>query len=125
MVGIFFIAIGGATGAVCRYLTANWMASKFGANFPLGTLVVNIIGCFVIGLFMAITLGKLSINPYWRLFIAVGFLGGLTTFSSFSYETFMLLQGTDFMRAFYNIALNLFGGFAATWLGFALARFIG
>jgi CrcB protein len=125
MLGVFLVAIGGGLGAVSRYLASNWMASRFGADFPFGTLLVNIIGCFIIGLFMAMTIDRLNISPYWRLFITVGFLGGLTTFSSFSYETLHLLQEADVMRAFYNVGLNLFGGFFATWLGFGFARLIG
>ena len=124
MLGVFFVAIGGAIGSVTRYLASNWMAERFGADFPLGTLLVNVIGCFIIGLFMAMATERLSISPYWRLLIAVGFLGGLTTFSSFSYETLRLLQDADILRAFYNVGLNLVCGFLATWVGIILSRLI-
>jgi fluoride exporter len=124
MLGVFFVALGGAIGSVTRYLASNWMAERFGADFPLGTLLVNIIGCFIIGLFMAMATERLSISPYWRLLIAVGFLGGLTTFSSFSYETLRLVQDADIMRAFYNVGFNLVGGFFATWLGIIISRLI-
>lgn len=124
MLGVFLVAIGGAIGAVSRYVASNWMSTRFGADFPLGTLLVNIIGCFIIGLFMAMTAERLSVSPYWRLLIAVGFLGGLTTFSSFSYETLRLLQDADIMRAFYNVGFNLLGGFLATWFGIIVSRLI-
>lgn len=124
MLGVLLVAVGGAIGSVSRYLVSNWMVARFGSEFPLGTLLVNIVGCFIIGLFMAMSSERLSMSPYWRLLIAVGFLGGLTTFSSFSYETLRLLQDADIMRAFYNVGLNLTGGFLATWLGLMISRLI-
>lgn len=124
MLGVLLVAVGGAIGSVSRYLVSNWMVARFGSEFPLGTLLVNIIGCFIIGLFMAMSSERLSMSPYWRLLIAVGFLGGLTTFSSFSYETLRLLQDADMMHAFYNVGLNLTGGFLATWLGLMISRLI-
>lgn len=122
MLGVILVAIGGGIGSVARYLTSNWMADRFGMDFPMGTLVVNVVGCFIIGLFMTLATERLSISPYWRLFIAVGCLGGLTTFSSFSYETLRLLQNADILRAFYNVGLNLAIGFFATWLGMGVVR---
>lgn len=122
MLEIILVAIGGGIGSVARYLTSNWAAARFGADFPLGTLLVNVVGCFIIGLFMALTTERLSVSPYWRLLVAVGFLGGLTTFSSFSYETLRLLQDADATQAFYNVGLNVLVGFFATWLGMSVAR---
>lgn len=124
MLGIILVAIGGGIGSVARYLTSNWMAERYGMEFPLGTLAVNVVGCFIIGLFMTLATERLSISPYWRLFIAVGCLGGLTTFSSFSYETLRLLQNADIMRAFYNVGLNVVVGFFATWLGMGVVRLL-
>ncbi|EGO64107.1 fluoride efflux transporter CrcB [Acetonema longum] len=121
---ILVVAIGGAIGSVARYLTSGWAAARFGADFPYGTLMVNVVGCFIIGVFMTLTTERLIIGPYWRLFIAVGFLGGLTTFSSFSYETIRLLQEADMLRAFYNAGLNVLIGFTATLLGIGAARFL-
>ncbi|SDF72971.1 fluoride efflux transporter CrcB [Sporomusa acidovorans] len=122
MLEIILVAVGGGIGATTRYLTSNWAAARFGTEFPLGTLLVNVVGCFIIGLFMTLTTERLSVSPYWRLLIAVGFLGGLTTFSSFSYETLRLLQDADVMRAFYNVGLNVLVGFLATWLGMGAAK---
>ena len=81
-------------------------------------------GCFLIGLFMTLTTERLIVSPYWRLIFAVGFLGGLTTFSSFSYETLRLVEGSDLLLAFYNTGLNMIVGFAATWAGIVVARLI-
>lgn len=121
---IVLVAIGGGIGATSRYLASNWAAARFGAEFPYGTLIVNIVGCFIIGAFMTITTERLIVSPYWRLFVTVGFVGGLTTFSSFSYETLHLLQDADVMRAFYNVGLNILVGFFATWLGIGAAKLI-
>jgi CrcB protein len=124
MLKILVVAVGGSIGAVSRYLVSTWAAERFGAGFPYGTLIVNVVGCFIIGIFMTMTTERFIINPYWRLLITVGFVGGLTTFSSFSYETFRLLEDADMMMAFYNIALNLALGFFATWLGIGAARLV-
>ena len=116
------VAIGGAIGACTRYLVSVWAAGRFGSEFPMGTLIVNIVGCFIIGVFMTLTTERLMVSPYWRLVFAVGFLGGLTTFSSFGYETLRLVEEADLLQAFWNIALNLGVGLGATWLGIVGAR---
>ena len=124
MLSIVFVAIGGGIGATTRYLVSTWAAARFGSTFPYGTLIVNVVGCFIIGAFMSIATEKLIVNPYWRLFIAVGFLGGLTTFSSFSFETLRLLEEADIMQAFANVGLNVLVGLTATWLGIAAAKLL-
>jgi fluoride exporter len=124
MLKIVLVAVGGSIGAITRYLVSNWAAERFGAGFPYGTLIVNVIGCFIIGAFMTVTTERLIVSPYWRLLVTVGFVGGLTTFSSFSYETFRLLEDADLMVSFYNIGLNLILGFFATWLGISAARLV-
>lgn len=122
MLEVILVAIGGAIGSTARYLVSTWAVTRYGAEFPYGTLIVNIVGCFIIGVFMTLATERLSISPYWRLFITVGFVGGMTTFSSFSYETIHLLQDADMLRAFYNVGLNILVGFSATWLGIGVAR---
>lgn len=114
---ILIVALGGGIGAVTRYAVSLWTAARFGSTFPYGTLLVNVIGCFIIGVFMTLVTEKMVVSPYWRLLVATGFLGGLTTFSSYSYETFTLLKEAGMVSAFYNIAANLITGFFATWLG--------
>lgn len=119
---VMLVAVGGAVGSAARYLVSVWAATRYGADFPYGTLIVNIAGCFIIGAFMTLVTERLSVSPYWRLLVTVGFVGGMTTFSSFSYETIHLLQEADMLRAFYNVGLNILVGFSATWLGIVVAR---
>lgn len=124
MIQVLTVALGGSLGAVTRYLVSQWAARKLGAGFPYGTLLVNTIGCFIIGFFMTLAVEKYVISPYWRLLVTVGFLGGLTTFSSFSYETFKLLESGTGVVALLNVASNLFLGFTLTWLGVICGRAI-
>lgn len=124
MLKVMLVAVGGGIGATTRYLVSTWAAERFGTDFPYGTLIVNVVGCFIIGAFMTVTTERLIVSPYWRLLVTVGFVGGLTTFSSYSYETFKLLQEADIMMAMYNLLANLIVGFFATWLGISAARLI-
>ncbi|EIW18928.1 MULTISPECIES: fluoride efflux transporter CrcB [Pelosinus] len=124
MLRIIAVAVGGSIGATARYLVSLWASERFGADFPYGTLIVNVAGCFIIGIFMTLTTERFIVNPYWRLLVTVGFVGGLTTFSSFSYETFRVLEDSNVIIALYNIGLNLLLGFAATWIGIGVARLV-
>ena len=121
---IIAVAVGGSVGAVSGYLVSQYMAAKFGASLPYGTFVVNVVGCLIIGAFMTLATEKFIISPYWRLIVVVGFVGGLTTFSSFSYETFKLLENSSLGYALANVVFNLLFGFSATWIGIILARLI-
>ncbi len=122
MLNLLLVALGGSIGASTRYLISTWAAERFGTNFPFGTLMVNIAGCFIIGAFMTIATEKFIVHPHWRLLVTVGFLGGLTTFSSFSYETFKLLGDGNWLLAVGNIMTNLVFSLLATWLGISLAK---
>ncbi|EAX46388.1 CrcB protein [Thermosinus carboxydivorans Nor1] len=122
MLKIFLVALGGSIGATARYLISDWAAQRWGADFPYGTLIVNIAGCFIIGLFMALVTERIIVSPYWRLLVTVGFVGGLTTFSSFSYETIKLVNDGQMTFALYNILSNFVLGFFATWTGISLAK---
>lgn len=124
MFKLLAVAVGGSIGATTRYLVSTWAAERFGADFPYGTLIVNVVGCFIIGAFMTATTERFIVNPYWRLIVTVGFVGGLTTFSSFSYESFKLLEDGSVTLVIYNILLNFSFGFLATWLGISAARLI-
>jgi CrcB protein len=124
LLNLLAVAVGGAIGACTRYLVSGWAAGRFGAEFPMGTLIVNVVGCFIIGVFLTLTTERLIVSPYWRLVVAVGFLGGLTTFSSFGYETLRLMEDADVLPALLNVALNLGVGLGATWLGIVGARLI-
>lgn len=121
---ILLVALGGGLGSVARYAVSLWAAARLGTSFPYGTLIANVLGCFVIGIFMTIVTERFIANPYWRLLITTGFLGGFTTFSSYSYETFKLFEDTGINVAFYNLAANLVSGLMATWLGIKVVRIL-
>ena len=122
MIDYLVIGIGGFTGAVSRYAVAMWVGERWGRSFPLGTLVVNLSGCFLIGLLMTFFLERYMVNTEWRLFLVVGFLGAYTTFSTFEYETGGLLGDGEFLFAALNVVLSVAAGFAALKLGELLAR---
>ena len=124
MMKVMMVAVGGGIGATTRYLVSTWAAEKFGTDFPYGTLIVNVVGCFIIGAFMTLATERLIVSPYWRLLVTVGFVGGLTTFSSYSYETLKLLEEANIMMAMYNLLANVMMGFLATWVGISAARLI-
>lgn len=88
---ILSVAVGGALGAVCRYLLGNFISRASGSALPWGTFAINIIGCFCMGLLMTLIVERGLLPAAWRLFLCVGLLGGFTTFSSFGYESLMLL----------------------------------
>lgn len=119
---VIMVALGGGIGSVTRYLVSLWAVERWGSEFPFGTLLVNIAGCFIIGAFMVCVTERIIANPYWRLLTVTGFLGGLTTFSSFSYETLKLLEDGQLQWAVYNVLINVVCGLAATWLGIIAAR---
>ncbi|MGL5513792.1 MAG: fluoride efflux transporter CrcB [Sporomusa sp.] len=124
MINVLVVAIGGGIGAATRYLVTCWAAERFGSHFPYGTFFVNVAGCFVIGLFFELAIYKGVIKPECRLFVTTGFLGGLTTFSTFSYETVKLLQDEHISFALYNILGNCLLGLLATWAGISLAHYL-
>ena len=111
----------GAVGTGARYLIAIWCARRLGSAFPYGTLIVNLAGCFAIGALMhtALTLGWPATT---RAALTIGFIGGLTTYSSFNYETMRLFEEGAPASAGANLALTLVGGFIAGWLGLMAAR---
>jgi CrcB protein len=116
------IGIGGFLGANARYLVAGWMTERYGYSFPYGTLVINVSGSFVLGLFLALSTDRLIIHPHWRLFFAIGFLGGYTTFSAFSFESFSLLLERSFLLAVANMVGSVLLGQLAVLVGMLIAR---
>ncbi|WP_255451242.1 CrcB family protein [Sporomusa sp. KB1] len=98
--------------------------SKTGYVISIWHFISNVVGCFIIGIFITIVTEKFIVNSYWRLLITTGFLDGLTTFSSYSYETFKLFEDTGINAAFYNIAANLISGLLATWLEIKAIRIL-
>lgn len=106
MTNLLFVALGGSIGAVFRYLISLFAISLFGLAFPFGTLIVNAIGSFFMGILYAV--GQVShLSPEIKALIGVGLLGALTTFSTFSNETLLLIQNGAWIKALFNIALNL------------------
>ncbi len=118
------IGLGGFLGANARFLLQQWLANYWGTSFPYGTLFINVSGSFVIGLFLTLATGRLAWPPEYRLFVAVGFLGGYTTFSSFSYETLRLLEQGQWGAAGWYFLGNTGLGMIAVFLGVTLARLL-
>jgi CrcB protein len=118
------IFVGGGVGSFSRFLISTWVANQFGPAFPFGTLAVNLIGCLMIGLIAGLPLASASLSPATRLLLMTGFLGGLTTFSSYEYESFMLAADGAFGRALLNLSVSVVLGFLAVGLGYVVMRFL-
>ncbi|HTY58226.1 MAG TPA: fluoride efflux transporter CrcB [Bacteroidota bacterium] len=121
---ILLVFIGGGLGAVARYLLQGAVYRITGASFPYGTIVVNIIGCFTIGLLMSSMEERFLAAPSLRIFLTIGILGGFTTFSSFSYETMALLREGDLLMGGLNVVASVAICLGATWLGLGLGRYV-
>jgi fluoride exporter len=121
MTRLVSICLAGAIGTGTRYLVALWAARRLGSVFPYGTLIVNIAGCFAIAVLMqaGMTLGW---SPSVRAALTIGFVGGLTTYSSFNYETLRLLEEGAPLAAFANVAFTFVGCAVAGWIGLFIAR---
>lgn len=115
------IMIGGGLGSLCRYGLASAVYATFGRDFPWGTLAANILGCFLIGV-LTIVIAERQLDEIWRTTLVVGFLGGFTTFSSFSLETIVLLQNNDPIKALLNILLSIGICLLSTWVGMLIAK---
>lgn len=118
---ILFVALGGACGSVLRYLVSrNANVNYVWFDLPIGTILVNIVGCFLIGFLSVFLLSPEREN--YRLLLIVGFLGGFTTFSAFGIETFQLIQNGKTFAAFLNVAISLVLGLGAVALGYFLSK---
>ncbi len=115
----FFVAIGGAIGASLRYFLFETTMTLLGRGFPYATLLVNVIGSFAMGALYASIQHEYIITP-WRMFLGMGFLGALTTFSTFSLDTLLLMQQGDWFKAALNIILNVFVCILVAWVGMQL-----
>jgi CrcB protein len=116
------IFVAGGLGTVARYLVGLWARDALGTMFPYGTLIVNVVGCFFIAAITRVALTTDLISPTVRLTLTTGFLGGLTTYSSFNLETTRLLYDRAWYAAIINFGATVLGCFAAGLLGFAIAR---
>jgi fluoride exporter len=121
-----WIAVGSALGGVARYWCSGVAARLIGETFPWGTIIVNIAGSFIIGFFATLTGpdGRIFADTLTRQFVMIGFLGGYTTFSSFSLQTLALLRDGEWLLASANIALSVIACLLAVWAGYALAASI-
>ena len=122
---ITLVALGGALGSVSRYLLGTWVqAASQSIDFPFGTLSVNLIGCFVIGLLSQLAETRGVFTPETRALVFFGVLGGFTTFSSFGNDTMNLLRDGETVNALVNIGANIIFGLALVWLGRMVAYWI-
>jgi fluoride exporter len=117
MQNIFFVFIGGGLGSILRYLLSGAIYRWTNSVFPLGTIAVNTIGCFLIGLMMVGMGGRFIVSPSLRIFLTIGLLGGFTTFSTFSYETIALLKDGEILFSTINIIGSFVACLAATYAG--------
>ncbi len=119
---IFLVGTGGFIGSVSRYLISRFMQASFPSAFPFGTFAVNILGCLLIGLIYGLSEKSTAITMGWRLFLAVGFCGGFTTFSTFANENLALLRDGEFLYFFLYTGFSVLLGIAATFFGVIITK---
>lgn len=119
---ILALGIGGFIGSNLRYFITLKTHALFGNNFPYGTFAVNILGCFFLGFLAVYGNEVVNLSTNTKLLLGTGMMGALTTFSTFSFETFSLMRHSSYRLAFTSMALNLFLGIIAVWMGFELAK---
>ena len=120
MIQLLWVGLGGFVGAILRFQISLWAHRWVAGPFPIGTLVVNVVGCFLIGALMT-RVDHGAFSPQTRVFLGAGFLGALTTFSTFGYETFDLLRDGSSGLAAASVLLNVVVGLLAVWLGVSVA----
>ncbi len=121
-VRIFLLVIFGALGTLARYAFQGFVQNQTGADFPTGTLAVNLSGCFLLGVLGQYSLEHLAIPPDWRIGITLGFFGAYTTFSTFSWETFHMMQDGEWLKVLSYVLLSVVGGVLAAALGIRLGE---
>jgi fluoride exporter len=111
------VLAGAAVGGLARYVLSTAVMQRFPMRFPLGTLAVNVTGCFLIGVLMTVLTEKWNVNPAWRLLLVTGVLGGYTTYSSFAWETYQAVRDGSFLIGLMNVLLSVVLGYVAVWCG--------
>ena len=124
MVNLSLVFVGGGIGAVARYWMQGFVYRFMSGIFPYGTIAVNVLGCFIIGLLMTGMEERFMVNPSLRIFITVGILGGFTTFSSFSFETIALFQDGEVFFGMLNIVASVVICLSATYIGVFTGKLI-
>jgi fluoride exporter len=124
MTNLLLVGCGGFIGSICRY-SLNGLIQRFLSQpwLPYGTLVINILGCFLIGLLSGLSEMRQFLSPEFRLMVFIGLLGGFTTFSTFGYESYGLAKNGNFSATLFNIAIHVIFGLFAVWLGDYIAKF--
>ncbi|MEO6836765.1 MAG: fluoride efflux transporter CrcB [Ginsengibacter sp.] len=117
------VGLGSFIGGVARYLITLLIQNKFTSTFPYGTLGVNIIGCFLIGIIYGLS-ERGNVGAEWRIFLATGIMGGFTTFSSFSNDTVSMLRDAQYWQALSYIGTSVLVGIAATFVGISLIKYL-
>ncbi|MDQ6761664.1 MAG: fluoride efflux transporter CrcB [Bacteroidota bacterium] len=120
---ILAVGIGSCIGGICRYLLSIFIQNKYLSSFPFGTLSVNIIGCLLIGIVFGVS-EKSLLSIEWRMFLVTGFLGGFTTFSSFSNETIGLIRDGQYWPALTYVGASVVVGLLATFIGISLIKML-
>lgn len=116
------VGVGSFLGGIARYGVQLYFQRSFPSSFPLGTLVVNVAGCFIIGIIYALSVKENLLSPQWRIFLATGFCGGFTTFSTFAYENIFLLSEREYLSTALYIGLSVLLGLLAAYAGALLVR---
>jgi CrcB protein len=124
MLRILLVGVGGFVGTLFRYWLSGVIARRYGETFPLGTLVVNAIGCFIIGFLFYFFYDRSLTTPTARTVVLIGVIGGFTTFSSYGLQTFTLLRDGELFLALVNVVASNAVGLALVWLGYVLAKAI-
>ena len=116
------ISVGAVLGANLRYIVGGFVSDRLGTSFPYGTLLINVSGSFAIGLFLTLIGERIVVADWWRPLVAIGFLGGYTTFSTFSFETLALVQAGSWGDAALNVAVSVAVSLIGCYVGIVLAR---
>ena len=119
---ILIVGIGGFAGSVSRYLIQNAVATRFITIFPIGTFAINIIGSLLIGIIFGLADKYQWMTQEWRIFLAIGFCGSFTTFSTFAFDNLQMIKEGNYYQLFWYTSLSFILGVALAWLGFILAR---